>query len=56
MNTEDAEDWLPLLDNAGSIFLGRWTLQRFRAPERRLLSLTCSVCLQLCPGAPHREH
>ena len=25
MNTEDAEDWLPLLDNAGSIFLGRWT-------------------------------
>ena len=25
MNCEDAETWLPLLDNAGSIFLGRWT-------------------------------
>eukprot|EP00884_Botryococcus_braunii_P018831 jgi/Botrbrau1/5631/Bobra.55_1s0020.1 len=25
VNTEDAEEWLPLLDNAGSIFLGRWT-------------------------------
>lgn len=25
VNTEDAEDWLPLLDNAGSVFLGPWT-------------------------------
>ena len=25
VNTADAEDWLPLLDNAGSVFLGRWT-------------------------------
>ncbi|EIE26673.1 histidinol dehydrogenase [Coccomyxa subellipsoidea C-169] len=25
VNVEDAEDWLPLLDNAGSVFLGRWT-------------------------------
>ena len=25
VNTADAEDWLPMLDNAGSIFLGRWT-------------------------------
>jgi histidinol dehydrogenase len=25
VNVEDAESWLPLLDNAGSVFLGRWT-------------------------------
>ena len=25
INTEDAEDWLPLVENAGSVFLGRWT-------------------------------
>ena len=25
VNTEDAEEWLPQLENAGSIFLGRWT-------------------------------
>ena len=25
VNTEDAEEWLPSLTNAGSIFLGRWT-------------------------------
>lgn len=25
VNTEDAEEWLPELDNAGSVFLGRWT-------------------------------
>eukprot|EP00898_Chlorokybus_atmophyticus_P005784 jgi/Chlat1/6206/Chrsp44S00448 len=25
VNVENAEDWLPQLDNAGSIFLGRWT-------------------------------
>ncbi|KAG2483756.1 hypothetical protein HYH03_017411 [Edaphochlamys debaryana] len=25
VNVEDAEDWLPGLDNAGSVFLGRWT-------------------------------
>lgn len=25
VNTEDAEEWLPHLTNAGSIFLGRWT-------------------------------
>jgi histidinol dehydrogenase len=25
VNVEDAEAWLPLLDNAGSVFLGRWT-------------------------------
>ena len=25
VNVEDAESWLPLLDNAGSIFLGRYT-------------------------------
>lgn len=25
VNVQDAEAWLPLLDNAGSIFLGRWT-------------------------------
>ena len=25
VNTSDAEDWLPELDNAGSVFLGRWT-------------------------------
>ena len=25
INVEDAEDWLPLIDNAGSVFLGRWT-------------------------------
>lgn len=25
MNVEDAESWLPLLDNAGSVFLGRHT-------------------------------
>ncbi|MEW5320235.1 MAG: hypothetical protein WDW38_011323 [Sanguina aurantia] len=25
VNVEDAESWLPALDNAGSIFLGRWT-------------------------------
>lgn len=25
VNVEDAEDWLPHLDNAGSVFLGRWT-------------------------------
>ena len=24
VNVEDAEAWLPLLDNAGSIFLGPW--------------------------------
>jgi hypothetical protein len=24
VNVQDAESWLPLLDNAGSIFLGRW--------------------------------
>jgi len=22
---EDAESWMPLLDEAGSVFLGRWT-------------------------------
>lgn len=25
VNTEDAEEWLPLLDNAGSVFLGPYT-------------------------------
>jgi histidinol dehydrogenase len=25
VNVEDAESWLPALDNAGSIFMGRWT-------------------------------
>jgi histidinol dehydrogenase len=25
VNAEDAESWLPLLDNAGSVFLGRYT-------------------------------
>jgi histidinol dehydrogenase len=25
VNVEDAEDWLADLDNAGSVFLGRWT-------------------------------
>lgn len=25
VNVEDAESWLPLVDNAGSVFLGRWT-------------------------------
>lgn len=25
VNVEDAESWLPLLDNAGSVFLGRYT-------------------------------
>lgn len=25
VNVEDAESWLPDLDNAGSVFLGRWT-------------------------------
>lgn len=25
VNVADAEAWLPLLDNAGSVFLGRWT-------------------------------
>ena len=25
VNVADAEGWLPLLDNAGSVFLGRWT-------------------------------
>lgn len=25
VNTDDAEEWLPALDNAGSVFLGRWT-------------------------------
>eukprot|EP00195_Chlamydomonas_chlamydogama_P013633 CAMPEP_0202892308 /NCGR_PEP_ID=MMETSP1392-20130828/2041_1 /ASSEMBLY_ACC=CAM_ASM_000868 /TAXON_ID=225041 /ORGANISM="Chlamydomonas chlamydogama, Strain SAG 11-48b" /LENGTH=441 /DNA_ID=CAMNT_0049576205 /DNA_START=195 /DNA_END=1520 /DNA_ORIENTATION=+ len=25
VNVEDAESWLPHLDNAGSVFLGRWT-------------------------------
>lgn len=25
VNVEDAEAWLPLLDNAGSVFLGRYT-------------------------------
>lgn len=25
VNVEDAESWLPALDNAGSVFLGRWT-------------------------------
>ncbi|GBG71511.1 hypothetical protein CBR_g8928 [Chara braunii] len=25
VNTDDAEEWLPHLDNAGSVFLGRWT-------------------------------
>ena len=25
VNVDDAESWLPLLDNAGSVFLGRWT-------------------------------
>ena len=25
VNTEDAEEWLPLVENAGSVFLGRWT-------------------------------
>ncbi|GAQ82747.1 histidinol dehydrogenase [Klebsormidium nitens] len=25
VNVEDAEDWLPNLTNAGSVFLGRWT-------------------------------
>ena len=25
VNVENAESWLPQLDNAGSIFLGRWT-------------------------------
>ena len=25
VNTEDAEDWLPMLDNAGSVFLGPYT-------------------------------
>jgi hypothetical protein len=24
VNVQDAESWLPLLDNAGSIFMGRW--------------------------------
>jgi histidinol dehydrogenase len=24
INVEDPESWLPLLDNAGSIFMGRW--------------------------------
>lgn len=24
VNVQDAEDWLPLLDNAGSVFMGRW--------------------------------
>ncbi len=25
VNVSDAEAWLPALDNAGSVFLGRWT-------------------------------
>ncbi|GFH10263.1 histidinol dehydrogenase, chloroplastic [Haematococcus lacustris] len=25
INTEDAEAWVPLINNAGSLFLGRWT-------------------------------
>lgn len=25
VNTTDAEEWLPALDNAGSVFLGPWT-------------------------------
>jgi len=25
VNVEDAESWMPLLDEAGSVFLGRWT-------------------------------
>lgn len=25
INTEDAESWLPLIEHAGSVFLGRWT-------------------------------
>ena len=25
VNTVDAEEWLPSLDNAGSVFLGPWT-------------------------------
>ncbi|GAB4815391.1 hypothetical protein N2152v2_002437 [Parachlorella kessleri] len=25
VNVDDAESWLPLLNNAGSVFLGRWT-------------------------------
>jgi histidinol dehydrogenase len=25
INTDDAEDWVPLITHAGSIFLGRWT-------------------------------
>ena len=25
VNTADAEEWLPALDNAGSVFLGPWT-------------------------------
>jgi len=25
INTQDAEEWLPLVDNAGSVFLGPWT-------------------------------
>jgi histidinol dehydrogenase len=24
VNTEDAEAWLPRIQNAGSVFLGRW--------------------------------
>lgn len=24
VNVQDAESWLPLLDNAGSVFMGRW--------------------------------
>lgn len=26
VNVEDAEAWLPELDNAGSVFLGRWAV------------------------------
>lgn len=24
VNVEDAESWLPRIENAGSVFLGRW--------------------------------
>jgi histidinol dehydrogenase len=29
INVEDPEGWLPLLDNAGSIFMGRWAMRTF---------------------------
>lgn len=46
VNVQDAEAWLPLLDNAGSVFMGRCVVGFCLL--RLLCTLGCLVCWLVC--------